>query len=180
MTKAPRLIHLAIVLAAVAYLFDFPRYFYLDKFFRHYVFFLLAYLATRDYAGYTQQIDRYRWLLVVLFCVSIAAIFHTGATRWFNLIFAVLASVMVHSLARIDAIRNNALLNWLRPYVFSIYLFNTLAIGLAKGVILKFVNWDYAMFIPISMLLLVAGLGLPVLLKRYLLSRNRRLDAWTN
>ena len=61
-----------------------------------------------------------------------------------------------------------------------IYLFNTLCIGLAKGVMLLFWSWDGAHFYLFAPALMCAGLAGPMGLKRYAFRRVRVLDRLTD
>jgi fucose 4-O-acetylase-like acetyltransferase len=61
-------------------------------------------------------------------------------------------------------------LQTLGNYLFPIYLMNTIFIGLAKGVLLKFFGtWDYANFYFMAPVIFAAGLFIPILIKKYLL-----------
>jgi hypothetical protein len=67
--------------------------------------------------------------------------------------------------------RDRAILLLLAQYSFTIYLLNTLFIGLTKGVMLEFLSWDghnFLLFLPV---LLVAGICGPIALHRVVLSR---------
>jgi hypothetical protein len=61
-----------------------------------------------------------------------------------------------------------------------IYLFNTLFIGLAKGVLLHFWSWDGAHFAPFLGVLMAAGVLGPVGLKRVVFRRVGVLDRLTD
>ena len=61
-----------------------------------------------------------------------------------------------------------------------IYLFNTLFIGLAKGVLFLRWSWDGAHFLPFAAMLMSAGLIGPVLLKYFGFRHVKRLDRLTN
>lgn len=66
------------------------------------------------------------------------------------------------------------------PYVFSIYLFNVLFIGLGKAILSKFVPWDATWFAAYLVALLGAGILGPILLKRLLLARIPIVDKFTS
>ena len=65
-------------------------------------------------------------------------------------------------------------------YSFTIYLFNTLCIGLAKGLLLVFWPWDGVNFYGFALALMGAGLAGPVGLKRYAFRRVKPLDRLTD
>jgi len=70
------------------------------------------------------------------------------------------------------AVRDRRGLLLLGEYTFTVYLMNTLAIGLAKGVLLEVLPWDHANFALYFPLLLAAGLLGPIALHRAVLSRQ--------
>ncbi len=68
---------------------------------------------------------------------------------------------------------------FLGRYSFPIYLMNTLAIGLVKGILLKFVSWDGVNFLFYVPILTSAGLMIPVAIKKWLFPRLPYLDRIT-
>ncbi|CAG4913552.1 unnamed protein product [Acidocella sp. C78] len=60
-----------------------------------------------------------------------------------------------------------------------IYLFNTIFIGLAKGLLLLVTGWNGARFLPVAAVLMSAGLIGPILLKRKVLRAIPALDRMT-
>lgn len=75
--------------------------------------------------------------------------------------------------------RDRSLLLALGEYTFTIYLMNTLAIGLGKGVLLEFLPWDYRNFALYFPVLLAAGVVGPILLHRFVLAHNPYLGRIT-
>jgi hypothetical protein len=61
-----------------------------------------------------------------------------------------------------------------------IYLGNTIFIGLAKGVLLHFVSWDGAHFLPFAAALMASGVFGPVALKQAVFRQFRVLDRLTD
>jgi hypothetical protein len=86
-------------------------------------------------------------------------------------ICALSSLAFVHGLMRTDWSGRADALMWLGQFSFAIYLFNTLTIGLAKGVLLKIAPWDGVNFLGFFPILLASGLIGPVLLKKVLLDR---------
>jgi hypothetical protein len=64
-------------------------------------------------------------------------------------------------------------------YVFVIYLFNTIVIGVVKGIGLKFVSWDNQNFLVYFPILFLSGVLVPILLKKYLFPSIPILDRAT-
>ena len=65
-------------------------------------------------------------------------------------------------------------------YSFMIYLFNTLCIGAAKGLLFSMVSWDGPNFLPFAAALMCAGLAGPIFMKKYALRRVKILDRLTD
>jgi hypothetical protein len=65
-------------------------------------------------------------------------------------------------------------------YSFMIYLFNTLCIGLTKGLLLLLCSWDGAHFLPFAAALMVAGTLGPIALKARLFRFFPALDRLTD
>jgi hypothetical protein len=77
---------------------------------------------------------------------------------------------------RLPAIRfSKVLLTW-GKYSVVIYLFNTLFIGLVKGVGLKVMPWDGLNFLVYFPLLAAAGMLLPMAFKKWVLAKWPPLD----
>ena len=61
-----------------------------------------------------------------------------------------------------------------------IYLFNTVCIGLAKGLLLLVCSWDGAHFLPFAATLMVAGTLGPIALKAWAFRRLPVLNRLTD
>lgn len=77
---------------------------------------------------------------------------------------------------RLPAIRDSKVLLTWGKYSFVIYLFNTLFIGLVKGVGLKVMPWDGLNFLVYFPLLAAAGMLLPMAFKKWVLAKWPPLD----
>jgi hypothetical protein len=86
-------------------------------------------------------------------------------------ICALSSLAFIHGLTRTTWLDRTDALLWFGKYSFVIYLFNTLTIGLTKGVLLKVAPWDGVNFLAFFPILLISGLVGPVLLKKVLLDR---------
>lgn len=73
--------------------------------------------------------------------------------------------------ASFTSARDKGALMLLGQYTFTIYLMNTLLIGLFKGVMLKYLPWDNRGFLLHFVVLLAAGLLGPIAIHRLLLAR---------
>jgi fucose 4-O-acetylase-like acetyltransferase len=176
---------LPVLLAAsmLLYIIPFPAYIYLDRIGRYSIFFVLgAYAATLD-TGWTNFIDR-SWLslmiVLVIFLLMIAS-FGAGWPPCLTLLPAGLLSMpAIHGLVRKFGIKTSSVFLFLGRYSFMIYLFNTLFIGLIKGLLLNLCSWNAPFFLPFAIALMIAGTLGPVALKRYAFRHIRVLDHFTN
>ncbi len=79
-------------------------------------------------------------------------------------------------LLKFSFLSNSILLERVGKYVFIIYLLNTLVLGALRGVGLKFVNWDNQNFFFYFPILLISGIFIPIVLKKYVVKRFPKLD----
>ncbi|WP_426191539.1 acyltransferase family protein [Massilia sp. DWR3-1-1] len=112
-----------------------------------------------------------RYSIIWFFLFSLA-IFYNGffeiLPKWF---IGTLSIPAVLSIAQAVCGRLARFLEFFGNHTFSIYLMNTIFIGLAKALLFIFIPWRDAYFIIYFIILSVSGLMLPVLIKS-LLSRN--------
>lgn len=173
---------LALAASAVLFLVGMPHQLFMDRFAEFYLFFMLGALAVDAGEGWTSFVDRYRWVtlsalggaLLVLFS------FQSFSPHWSHLLCGTLSLAALHGLVRWTPLANSKLLLFLGTYSFVIYLLNTPAIGLAKGVLIKWVPWDGPTFVIHAVVLLVSGIVVPVLIKRWIFKRWRYLDRLTD
>lgn len=167
-------LRLFLFVAACLYFVPMPQYFYLDHIGRYAVFFAAGALAGVRDEGWTRFVDRHwRGCLLLLLCLLIAvACFGAHWPEKAVLLPAGLLSMpALHGLVRHLRLPFARASLWLGQYSFMIYLFNTICIGLAKGLLLRVASWDGANFIPFAAVLMLAGSLGPVLLKQALLQR---------
>ncbi|MBN9507954.1 MAG: acyltransferase [Alphaproteobacteria bacterium] len=181
-----------VAVAALLYVAPLPPILYLDRIGSYYVFFVAGLIAAENGKRWRRFIDEWHgtalaaMLLVVL---PIAAGWVTfewreGAQgfpyKWALLLAGSLALPGVHGLVRHGAFARSTTLAILGRYVFVIYLFNTILIGLTKALLLKAVPWNGTNFLSFAATLMVAGTLGPILLKRTLLARIPMLDRATD
>ena len=163
-----------------------PAYAYANRVAEFAPFFLLG--AAGGFAGawweaWMQRHWRHAMLLFGAVLVAVALV--PARAEWEQRIILLLAGSLsfpaIHGLLR--DLRFPALqsaLALLGRYSFMIYLFNTLFIGLAKGILLLRWNWNGANFLPFASMLMSAGLMGPVALKHFGFRHVKRLDRLTN
>lgn len=141
-----------------------------------FVFFAGAYVATR-YEAWTALVDRYLYVTIAVFLMALGL-----SKLWPQLGFVVglLSLPALHGLCRRPAFRGSWWLQLFGKYTLAIYLMNTLAAGLVRGVILKFTSLNGARFVFIAPVLLTAGLAIPLLLKIHVFPKIPWLDRITD
>jgi len=101
---------------------------------------------------------------------------------WWSLVVCGLLSLpAVHGLVRRPFFARLAWPVALGRYAMVIYLFNTLAIGATKALLIRAgYVWDAAHFLPHLAAAMAAGIAVPILLKRLVLRHVPLLDRLTN
>jgi fucose 4-O-acetylase-like acetyltransferase len=173
-----------LAMAAALYLLPLPEYFYLDKIGHFFIFFSLGGLAIEHRELYERIIDRGTILWLGLFAVLLVIWpppAHFSLTPTFHQTLIALVSLpALCALVRQRMVNKSSLLSFVGRYSFVIYLFNTLMIGLTKGVMLHFMAWDDAHFPVFALSLFAAGAVGPILLKEWGLKKVKLLDMMTS
>lgn len=171
------------IMTLLLYVAPAPAYIYLDHVSHYAVFFVFGAWAATNERRWTAFMDRAWQPLLFLFAVLLASIAFFGA-EWppFLTLLPVglLSMPALHGLVRNFGPKSAPVFLFLGRYSFMIYLFNTLFIGLAKGVLLHFCSWDAPHFLPFAIALMAAGTFGPVALKHYAFQRNGILQKFTN
>jgi fucose 4-O-acetylase-like acetyltransferase len=165
---------LLLVLALILYVLPVPHVLYLDRIARFMSFFAMGGLASDAGKSWLDLIDRYfpLALLALLVALSLSLLLFPAwnpAIRLF--VCGTLSMPALHGLVRHRYFASSSLLLTFGVYSFVIYLLNTPFIGLVKGAMLKLLPWDGVNFLLYAPVLTAAGIFLPILLRRYLLSR---------
>lgn len=149
----------------------------LGQFTKYFLFFALGGAAVRGWETYTGWVDRI-WVLALL---SLAIVLGTGfyaGQAW--IITALLSIPALHGLCRREFPGGRILL-FVGGMTFSIYLMNTMAIGVAKAVLLKFISWDGLSFVFLFFpLLMFMGVMAPIFMKKFVFPRIGWLDRITS
>jgi len=171
--------YLLVIMAIILHFIPITSYFMLDRLFEYTLYFVLGIIAIRNYGSYIELLKKYSYIFVLMFLASFATIDYVSETNS-KLIIGVLSIPAFHSIVLVSTLnRSNALLV-LSKYTFSIYLMNTIAIGLAKGILFKFIYWDGYNFILFFFALLSCGLLVPIIVKKYIFSRFDYINRMTN
>jgi fucose 4-O-acetylase-like acetyltransferase len=180
LARGSRLLALAVSLAL--FLIGMPHHLFMDRFAEYYLFFMMGALAADAGEAWTSFIDRYRWVTLAALGIVLLVLFSQPSfdPHWSHLLCGTLSLAALHGLVRWEKIAHSSVLLYLGIYSFVIYLLNTPAIGLAKGLLIKWVPWDGPTFIVHAILLLASGIFIPVLIKRLLFRKWRYLDRLTD
>ncbi len=165
-----------LLIASVLPFAEFPTVLYADRVARFLVFFLLGCLVGRRHGEATDLMARWRPWAYAAFAASFA-LMPLDIPRSVKLFVIGTASIpALHAMVSSGALSGSRLLATLGGFAFVIYLFNTITIGLAKGVLLKFTGWGGPTFPFVALALFAAGLLVPILIKQHLLKFSPRLD----
>ena len=151
------------------YFLPLPQYVYLDHISRYAVYFAIgAYAGSRD-TGWTRFVDRSWHPCLAVFAAALAGVACFGAgvpEKIFLLPIGLISLPALHGLVRNAALASAPVFLWLGRNSFMIYLFNTICIGLVKGVLLRVTSWDGSHFLPFAVVLMLSGCLGPILLRR--------------
>jgi len=178
-TRLPVLLAVTLLLYAAGL----PAYCYLDHIGRYAVFFVLGALAANAGDRWNNLLDRHWRVFFLLFAMGFLADMAWGRNWPLAPVLLVLGTVSMpalHGLVRSFPVTSLQSLHVLGRYCFVIYLFNTMFIGLTKGLLLHVAGWDGWHFLPFAAAMMAAGLSGPLMLKFLLLRRNRFLDRLTS
>ncbi len=167
---------------AVLMAVELPPLFYLDRFARHALFFAVG-VAVAQHEDRLLPLFASRqplWWAVLMGTLAIAVAGWLPGD-WSLLICGLAAIPALHGLMRAPVMARQSWALFLGRYSMSIYLFNVIAIGVVKAALLKLgVPWTAQGFWIHAPALTVAGVLLPILVKRWVLSRIRPLDRLTD
>lgn len=150
------------------------KVFALHQLTRYTLFFLAAALCHRLPALWEDATTRFGVIFVVLFAAALVFL----PEGWLPTVAGLLSLPAIMAIANV--VDRSPL--WREPFHFlgqntlSIYLMNSLAMGLVRGVALKVWDWNDWHFFVVAPLLLTAGLLLPIITQRLLFARWK----WTN
>lgn len=153
---------------------------YLDRFCLFIGYFFAGGVAITYREKWQEIMDRYLWLFWIVFIATIILTRMSGIFM-LSLIACGLTSIpALHGLARRAWMQKSKVLDILGRYSFSIYLLNTIGIGVAKGVLYLFMNWNGPRFLIFLPILLLSGLIGPIIVKAQIFRRIPYLDKITD
>ncbi len=171
-----------VVLGLVLQFVAVPPMLYLDRFASHFVFFAIGIWVAERQDRLLPALSRQLGLWCGLFLCSLAL---AGAgvvpEAWSMLVCGLLALPALHALVLAAPVNRLRWPLWFGRYSMVIYLFNTVAIGVAKAMLVALgVGWTVAGFWLHGPLLMAAGLFLPIAFKHVVLARLPAVDRLTD
>lgn len=167
-----------LISALCIYFLPLPPYLYLDHIGKYAVFFCIGAWAGRQGKTWDALVDRYWLYILIIFLCAVLAVGCFGKS-WPEkaelLPIGILSMPALNGLVRNLPIRFAPILLWLGRNSFMIYLFNTICIGLAKGLLLRVTSWDGSHFLPFAMALMISGSLGPILLKKTIFEPVRQI-----
>ena len=159
-----------------------PALFYLDRFARHALFFAVGVAVAQHEARLLPLFTAWQPAWWVVFAATLAAALAGWLPGDWSLLACGLAAIpALHGLVRGTGLARQGWALFLGRYTMAIYLFNVIAIGVAKAaLLLAGVPWTAAGFRIHAPVLMAAGVVLPILLKRIVLRRVPALDRMTD
>ncbi|WP_243367302.1 acyltransferase family protein [Fundidesulfovibrio soli] len=172
---APPLLRLArgraellILPALVLHFLPLPDFLALNLCGRYFIFLVLGIAVYDHYPAYLRIVDKYVWLLLLVFAGMCALAVNVTMN---DFPVSVCAIPALHGLCRTGPVVRSRLLALLGQYMYPIYLFNTIFINVARGLILRFVSWDGHAFLLILPVLMTVGIWGPIWTQRNVIPR---------
>ncbi len=169
-----------IFIGALVHFVPMTKYFAIDLVLEYMFVFSLGMFCADNIISYQKFLDKNMIVFTVLFLLSLVLAFAPigqDVSKFFIGIFSIPAIWAIVRNARFFSLKFWEILG---KYTFPIYLMNTIAIGLAKGVMTKFMPWDGVNFLIIAPILLLSGVYLPIIVKTMIFSKVPVLDNITN
>lgn len=154
-----------IIPAFFIYWIPFTTIFSLNYVVEYFFFFLLGCIASKHLNVYLDFIDKNKMFLIAIFITSLIVILSFKVPK---IVTGLLSIPALHALVRLPAFVNDKFLILLGKYTFSIYLMNTLSSGFIKGLLFKYTNLSYNQFYIVSIIMVLAGIFIPILVKKYI------------
>lgn len=141
----------------------------LDKFSEYLLFFTLGFIYIEKRIYLLKYLLKYKYFFFMNFLISFLSIKIVNEDLSKLIIgfssipfFLLISSTVVHFKLR-------KLLNLFAEYTYTIYLMNTIFIGLTKALMLSFLTWGGIHFIIMFPFLLLSGLMMPILFHKFIL-----------
>jgi fucose 4-O-acetylase-like acetyltransferase len=155
---------------------------YLDHIGKYAIFFVLGAWAASHDEEWAAFVDRYWRVLLALLLIALALIAGFGGNWPVKpelLLVGALSLPALHGLVRHSSLAFGSILLWLGRNSFMIYLFNTIFIGVSKGLLLRVTDWNGSHFLFFAAFLMLSGVFGPILLRQTLFRHVPILERYT-
>lgn len=150
-----------------------PAYFAVDLLAKYAFVFILGGVFAKYYFDVVGIIQKYAWVFILVFA---ALLFSRVYGNTPDFVIGLMSLPAMYAVGAFTRLGKAPIWKTFGDYTFPIYLMNTIAIGAAKGIITKFIPWDGANFYFIAPVLLLAGVFLPIFVKKHFLKYIPPLD----
>jgi hypothetical protein len=171
-----------VALGLLLQLVEVPPIAYLDRFASHFLFFAAGLWVAERQGTLLPAFERGQWLWWPLFGAALGLAL-AGVLDAHQALVAcgLLAIPALHGMVRLPPVSSWSWPLFFGRYAMAIYLFNTLAIGGTKALLIAAgIGWTAEHFWIHAILLTLAGVALPIAFKRWVLRRVRPLDRMTD
>ena len=167
-----------VLLGVVLQMVEVPPVAYLDRLASHFVFFAAGIWVAQRQDRLLPAFEQWQWAWWAAFAASLGvALLGWLDARWSMVACGLLCIPALHGAVRREPVSRLEWPMFLGRYSMAIYLFNTLAIGGAKAVLLLAgIGWTEQWFLLHVAVAMVAGVAAPILLKAVVLRRVPALD----
>lgn len=148
-------------------------WFALDLMAQYAIFFALGGLYIKHRPSILEKIGGQRFIFILPFAFGIYSFLHNHQENYniYKLLLGLSSLPAFLVLQGILPKLYQSFFLYLRQYTFSIYLMNTLSIGLVKGLFFRLTGSSYDLFYLIVIPLVLAGLFIPIFCQKFILSK---------
>lgn len=160
---------LIIAVGLLGWLFSFPRYFYFDRMAQYFIFFGIGGVAALHWRYFRPFLERSYVPLVIAFIICVWSFYdHPYAL----LLCGLLSLPAFHGFFLQNFWSKDKTLLWIGRCSMSIYLFNTVALGVAKIFALPLLSIASWTFLPVMLILVLVGLFVPIGVRAFVRSSS--------
>ena len=156
-----------------------PRFMSLHQVCEYIIYVAFGFLAAKYYPRLSANIDRYyshycALFLSSLFLPCLSVPFDTA-----KLVAGTLSIPAVLGFVRLRIPSVTRFLSTVGRYTLVIFLFHAPFLGVSRAMAMQFNLFEGLVFLPLSIILVLGGIGIPIFLKRHVFSRLQLLDSLT-
>ena len=163
--------NLFLIFTFLTFLPNLPRILGLNFFQAFAPFFFLGYALAPRYTQYDKLIERYQKVLIFLFIIFFLLIPQLARLN-LNMAYRFFFIPSLHAIMKLDVWKGRDVLSFIGQYSLNIYIFNLVAIGFTKAMIQMIAGIDSENLVLVYLILIVMGVSIPILLKKYVLMRK--------